>query len=153
MTITFYINSSIGQSDKVGINTTDPEETLHVIGDIILLESPAGTKKILLRTSGADGELKSLGDLYLRSEGNDIIMNHVNSDGNVAIGTATPSEKLTVVGAINIGNTTTTNDGSIRYTPMGGFEGYDGEWKSLSDGSGGHWILDTDQSTIRYEGG
>ena len=58
----FYCLIASSQSDKVGINTTDPDETLHVIGDIILLESPDGTKRVMLRTGGADGELKSLGD-------------------------------------------------------------------------------------------
>jgi len=45
------------QTEKIGINTTSPDETVHVIGDIILLESPDGTKKVMLRTSGASGEL------------------------------------------------------------------------------------------------
>lgn len=135
---------SMAQTEKVGINTTAPEETLHVIGDIILLESPDGSKKIMLRTSGANGELKSLGDLYLRSQGQDIIMNHVITDGNVGIGTATPTEKLSVEGAIKLSTSgnMSSGEGTLKYE-MGDFLGYDGTtWKSLTSGGSNTWMED-----------
>lgn len=141
ISVLLFFNISKAQ-EKVGINTLTPEETLHVIGDIILLESPNGSKKILLRTAGADGELKSLGDLYLRAQSNDIILNHVPSDGNVGIGTTTAPEKLTVEGAIQLATTTnmTSAGGTLKFE-SGDFLGYDGTtWKSLTGGgSGGVW--------------
>ena len=53
--------------------------------------------------------------------------------GPVGIGiTATPSEQLEVNGAVNIGNTSTTNSGTLRWTGAD-FEGYDGTaWNSLT---------------------
>lgn len=141
------------QSDKVGINTNSPDEVLHVVGDIILLESPNGTKKVMLRVGGADGELKSLGDLYLRSQGNDIIMNHVATDGNVGIGTTVPSEKLEVEGAIKLSTTAngSSGEGTVKYE-SGDFLGYDGTtWKSLtSGGAAGPWT--ENGSTVYYLG-
>lgn len=53
----------------------------------------------------------------------------VNSDGNVGIGTTTPTEKLEVNGAIKIGETSaaTPTAGTIRFnTTTSKFEGYDG---------------------------
>ena len=143
------------QTEKIGINTTSPEETVHVIGDIILLESPDGTKKVMLRTGGASGELKSLGDLYLRAEGNEIILNHVPTDGNVAIGKTGPTERLDVGGAIRIGTTTnmSSEEGTVKFE-AGDFQGYDGtEWQSFTDGGNSIWELALDTSTIVYDSG
>lgn len=48
------------------------------------------------------------------------------------IDVADPQEKLDVNGAVKIGTTTNTNDGTIRYTGSD-FEGYnDGKWNSLT---------------------
>ena len=53
-------------------------------------------------------------------------------NGNFGIGTSMPAEQLTVSGAINIGTTTNTNAGSIRWTGTD-FEGYDGlSWVPLT---------------------
>jgi len=59
----------------------------------------------------------------------------------LGIGTTTLSEKLNVNGAINIGNTTGTNAGTIRYTGSD-FEGYfGGAWHSLTSSSDGDWTV------------
>ena len=143
------------QTEKIGINTTSPDETVHVIGDIILLESPDGTKKVMLRTSGASGELKSLGDLYLRAEGNEIILNHVPTDGNVGVGKTGPTEMLDVGGAIRISDSDnmTSEEGTVKFAD-GEFQGYDGtEWKSFTEAGSTIWELALDTSTIVYDGG
>jgi len=142
------------QTEKIGINTSSPDETVHVIGDIILLESPDGTKKVMLRTEGASGELKSLGDLYLRAQGNEIILNHVATDGNVAIGKTGPTEKLDVAGAIRVGTTTNMSsaEGTVKFE-SGDFQGFDGsEWKSFTAEGTGVWELALD-SSIMYDNG
>ena len=57
------------------------------------------------------------------------------AQNGVGIGTNTPVEKLDVDGAIKLGNTTTTNAGTIRWTGSD-FEGYDGSaWVVLSGGT------------------
>lgn len=63
----------------------------------------------------------------------------------MGIGTNTPAEKLDVVGAIKIGNTTTTNAGTIRWNGTE-FQGYDGaQWVSFS-GADADWVITgTDQ--------
>jgi len=50
---------------------------------------------------------------------------------NLGVGIATPQEKADINGAIKIGNTTTTNAGTIRWNGTD-FEGYDGsQWINL----------------------
>ena len=70
----------------------------------------------------------------------DILLNPVGDSwlnvdtGNVGIGTSTPGEKLTVTGGVQIGNSTGTNTGTIRWTGTD-FEGYSGSaWDSLTSG-------------------
>jgi len=62
----------------------------------------------------------------------------VAPNGDVGIGTSTPSEKLEVNGGVMVGNTTNTNAGTIRYNGSD-LEGYvNGSWTSLTAaGSGG----------------
>lgn len=56
----------------------------------------------------------------------------VTASGDVGVGTSAPNEKLQVSGAINVGNTTNMNAGSIRYNGSD-LEGYvDSTWKSLT---------------------
>ena len=61
-------------------------------------------------------------------------------DGNVGIGTASPTQKLDVAGKIKVGDSAATpTAGTIRWTGSD-FEGYDGtQWVSLTStgGSGG----------------
>ncbi|XLQ20013.1 MAG: tail fiber protein [Candidatus Moraniibacteriota bacterium] len=54
-------------------------------------------------------------------------------NNQLGIGTNSTLESLTIAGALNIGNTTNTNAGTIRWTGAD-FEGYDGSnWLSLTD--------------------
>ena len=69
--------------------------------------------------------------------------------GNVGIGTTSPSEKLEVNGAIKVGNTTGTNAGTIRWTGTA-FEGYNGtSWIPLDGISfGNRSVLATVSTTV-----
>jgi hypothetical protein len=89
--------------DQVGIGTAAPARKLHVVGDRIRLESSG--KRIDLRTDGSAVDVHSeTNNLFLRSSGpagnNNVLINpFVATDGNVGIGTDTPTELLTVNGS------------------------------------------------------
>lgn len=60
--------------------------------------------------------------------------------GNIGIGTTGPAEKLDVNGAIKVGNTTTNNAGSIRWTGSA-FQGYNGSsWNTFGTTGTGGWV-------------
>ena len=59
----------------------------------------------------------------------------VDNEGNVGVGTTSPDQVLDVAGGIEIGNTTNSTPGTIRWTG-GDFEGYTGsKWVSLTTSS------------------
>lgn len=68
----------------------------------------------------------------------------LNTTGNVGIATTNPIEKFEVNGAIRLGTTSTTNNGTLRFTGTD-FEGYvGGQWRSLTattSGGAGTWTL------------
>ncbi len=74
--------------------------------------------------------------------------------GNVGIDTTDTPQRLTVAGAIALGNTSTPTPGTIRFTGAD-FEGYDGStWKSLTaSGGGGALPSGTAGATLRCVGG
>ena len=76
--------------------------------------------------------------------------------GNVGIGTGStrhnnvPPEKLTVMGAIKIGDSTQTGNGTIRWTGSD-FEGRKGgAWVTLTASGGGSSVWSTSGSTATY---
>ena len=78
-------------------------------------------------------EIDETGDVAI--DGITLQVDATNDSVNIA--GATSLEDLNVAGAINFGNTTNANAGTIRWTGTD-FEGYDGtEWKSLTLSSGG----------------
>lgn len=61
----------------------------------------------------------------------DFVTQELILNGNVSIGTSVATERLDVAGAIKLANTSTQNQGTIRWTGVN-FEGYTGsEWKIL----------------------
>lgn len=86
-------------TERIGIRTAIPGVTLDVRGDRIRL---VGAQKIIeMRTDGSATDLQAtFADLYLRSitAGNNIVMNPFANDGNVGVGTTTPTAKLHVDG-------------------------------------------------------
>lgn len=78
------------------------------------------------------GDILIHGDSTVTASSKGIITN----DSRLGLGTITPVEKVEINGAIKIGTTANTNDGTIRFTGSD-FEGYIGAaWVSLTAGNG-----------------
>lgn len=74
------------------------------------------------------------------------ILFNANAQTGMGVGTNTPAEKLDVNGAVKIGNTSTTNAGTIRWTGTD-FEGYDGsQWIQFGGGASG-WSITGNSGT------
>ncbi len=87
-------------SDRLGVGINAPAGTLHVLGNNILLENAARNKNISLFTNGSMVDLfTSSNDLSIRSAGHNCVINWIAGDGNVGVGTSTPTDKLHVGGA------------------------------------------------------
>jgi hypothetical protein len=90
---------TIVSDGKVGVGTDSPEVLLHAVGDRIRLDSEDGTKRIEISTDSDTGVdvVSDKNDLYLRGT-SQVLLNPIDGDGNVGIGTEKPKYKFHVVG-------------------------------------------------------
>lgn len=151
------------EGEKVGIGTTGPEGRLDVYHNstatspqIMVTEEGNDFGRINFRTLLPNGsadnkywtmagrsqdadDASRLNFYYFNgTSGQDILS--VSGAGRVGIGTASPLEKLDVAGAVRLGNTNGTENGTIRWTGAD-FEGRkSNQWVSLtSTGSTSVW--------------
>jgi hypothetical protein len=144
-------------NDRLGIGTTSPSNPLHVYnatvdtvakfesGDAsVAISLEASDNTAVLTTSGTDFLVKNDGSGNLRFFNNNSERMRVDSNGNVGIGTTSPSVSLDIndTDAIKIPNGTTVQRptaaaGMLRYnTTDGQFEGYTTSWGPIGGGGG-----------------
>jgi len=129
---TLHVGAATGAGTfgSVGIGTTTPSATLEVNGDVKIADTVEAEHVICNDTAVFNEDGNTQGDF--RVEG-DTDQNLIFGDANtnrVGIGTATPSEKLEVNGAIKLGTSAGTNDGTIRWDGSN-FQGYNSGWVNL----------------------
>lgn len=122
-------------AQNVGVGTDVPEKQLHVEttdanDGIRITQNGVGIQLDLdILAAGAGIGTSSAHPLELRTSAQPRLT--IASDGKVAVGNTPHSEMLNVNGAIRIGSTASTNEGTLRYL-NNKFEGYNGtEWISM----------------------
>ncbi len=109
-----------------------------VTGDNLLQKAPGSVQSLSSANAGLRiNQTGSGGLLQLQGNGSDVLtvdkLGNLAIDGTAQIGAGSALEQLTVGGAINLGNTSNSNAGTIRWTGTD-FEGFDGaSWLSLTD--------------------
>ena len=112
----------LSDSGKVGINTTTPQNTLNVVGDINFTGLIYGNGSQLTDIGGAspggtEGAIQFYDGGNLGGNASQFFIN--KTSGNVGIGETSPSEKLTISGG-NISLTTANSyiTGATAYWPL-----------------------------------
>ena len=135
----------------IGIGNATPDDLLHIsngnlridgnVPGIFLNASGFATGIVFEKNSNRKAAIYRNNDdrkLIFSNDGSVIRPDLVISDnGQVGVGVRNPSQQFEVEGAIKVGNTTSGDEGTLRWTGSD-FEGYDGSlWQSLTAGVGG----------------
>ena len=108
-----------GKTGNVGIGVNNPQEKLHIVGDLLLIDLKNNHRGANIMIADEDSNIVSLfvqdAVGYLKTTGDDMDLvlgsgfwgDHlsIKPNGNVGIGTTSPTEKLDVVGNIAVSGT------------------------------------------------
>jgi len=144
----------IKKDGKIGMGTTAPTDLLHLNAGVnqglTISRSGAATVKIRADIPGSIGTTSNHDFRFLT---NNFVRTTIDVEGEFGIGITAPAEKLHVNGAIRIGSTSKTANGTIRYTGID-FEGRVGNtWTSLTQAGGGSSVWSTTGTTTFYNSG
>ncbi len=176
-TDTLFVDSN---TNMVGIGTGSPSSLLHISGDAwgnLKLEQTVnntsniafirnGTNRawigtennvgnsLIVETTGDELSIRSEDDIFFSAGGGNARMVIDKAAGNVGIGTTSPSQKLDVVGAIQLSDNADSNEaGTIRWTGTE-FQAYNGtDWNTFGTTGGGASIWSQNESAIYYNNG
>jgi len=134
---------------RVGIGTNDPDHTLHVQSDgttHIKIQSEDGYEAAIRLKAGTGGSTYiwtpgNTSDIRLYAGGEDRL--HVDSDGNVGIGTTSPGYNLHVASAaaaVALIDGATGKDAFLRFGQNGTLKSY------IKQGSGGNLVIANETS-------
>ena len=149
---TLYERIRIDPSGRLGIGTTDPQQYLHLYnsGPAIRIEDTNGDRWDIENVNGEfwiqnDTDVRK--ELVIKGDGSVLF----NGGGNVAIGTTSPNEQLTVEGSLSLDEITApsetsgygklyvkASDSKLYYLDDGGTH------HDLTGGGGGGHALDAD---------
>ena len=148
---TLLINTQT--SGKVGIGTASPTSNLHVYGSdatVAIEGSGSSTPKKWGIVSGSNGGIVGAGVLSLYNLTNSIAALNISPAGNVGIGTASPAEKLDVVGNVGMTGHIVGGDGTSNPTNLlanGDFESWSAGASAAPDG----WTLAGASASVARE--
>ena len=104
----------IDQNGNVGIGTTNPTTPLHIKNDAPTIRLEDNTSGDNHYFTANNGELRVQSSGYITIRPNNAISTTFLANGNVGIGTTSPSEKLSVNGTFS-SNALWTNSSSVSY--------------------------------------
>ena len=97
---TFYVDAA---NNRVGLGTSSPEQTLHVLGRSLFKPTSGSSVITLVNTSGGDGSIQVTGGATSMNYGFNTYSNsnvlYLQNDGKVGIGNTSPGYALDVASA------------------------------------------------------
>ena len=131
-------NNNVFLGYEAGKGSTNYSRTGNIMIGYQAGINETGSNKLYIENSNSSSPLI----------GGDFSANEVYLNGKVGVGTSSLSEKLTVNGAVTLGNSTGTTAGTIRWSGSN-FEGYNGtSWLSMTSPwtVSGNYIYNTNDS-------
>jgi len=127
-------NGAVDSADNCNGSSVCIAKTLNISNQVCIANVCRNTWPADLTAAGTQNYVTKWG------AGNTLGDSSIYDNGNIGIGTNNPGQKLDVNGSIKLGNTTTPEAGTIRWTGSD-FEGYDGSvWMSLTN-EGTKWLV------------